>query len=62
MTDVESLVSRAESIISNYPTLDEALACLDCEIIFKRAEKGKCPVCSSQSLWNLGIFIGQATT
>jgi rubrerythrin len=53
----QQIVDRAESIISNYPTLDEALACLDCEIIFKRAEKGKCPICSSQSLWNISTFL-----
>lgn len=54
--DAEQVASRATDAAEQIPTLTEALACLDCERIFRHG--AACPYCSSQSLLNVSDCIG----
>ena len=54
--DAEQVAERANGALSQIATLSEALACMDCERIFRYGPL--CPFCGSQSLLNVSDCLG----
>lgn len=46
------ILVTADEAFANWPTLDEAVACANCEGVFRQSENLKCPHCGSESLFD----------
>ena len=52
--DIEAAILHASDQI---PTLTEALACVDCERLFRTGDA--CPYCASKSVMNIADILGK---
>lgn len=60
MNDLELLsVARLDRAFEQMPTLSQAIACADCEAIFRFALNNRCPICTSRALLNLSSAINR---
>jgi rubrerythrin len=58
MTFEDHLLSqRFTSAMSAWPTLDEAWACLDCRGMFRKPDNARCPMCNSESIFDVASVL-----
>lgn len=53
--DAENVAERANDAMSQIPTLEQCLACVDCSRLFRTGQS--CPYCASESLLNVADII-----
>lgn len=60
---INSLARRCDEMLgAEMPTLDEAVGCVDCRAIRRKAsDDGACVVCGSRSLFNVSEIINRET-
>ena len=56
--DDSALLVRASEIIARMPTMKNAAGCMDCDHVFKVADK--CPVCGSGSVLNIAAILNNS--
>lgn len=49
--------ARVETLIAQWPTLDEMLGCVNCKHVFR--DGAQCPRCESSSLLNVAEIIAE---
>ena len=58
VTDIEEgrLNQRVKLTMAQWPTLKEAMGCVDCGVLFRYAIENRCPKCKSQSVYDVAHF------
>lgn len=56
MSESDIVVERAVASTEQWPTLTEAMGCLDCSILFRTAQPS-CPHCGSSSMLNVAELL-----
>jgi hypothetical protein len=54
-TEADLIADRAAKFVAHFPTVNEALGCLDCDYIFRHGSS--CPFCGSRAIWNVADLI-----
>lgn len=55
MTEADQVSERAHDHLKQWPTLTEAMGCADCSRIYRVGHA--CPLCGSESVWNLAALL-----
>ena len=57
VTPETPMSERFAAMMAQWPTLAEALACMDCTRLFRVAAGDSCPLCGGSSLLNVGSIL-----
>lgn len=56
---IDNLTPEDRQILERWPTLDQAIGCVNCEFIYRAAENGRCPHCGSQVFINVAAIVAK---
>jgi hypothetical protein len=45
---LDNLTPELRTILERWPTFDEAIGCVNCNLIYRAFENGRCPHCGSE--------------
>ena len=50
-------LARAATALEDWPTLNQAYGCLDCNHLFKNLPNERCPSCASRAIIDVAVIL-----